>query len=159
MKEIIQYIDELDKNGNYRLADKIENDVKKVYAQAMQTIPGQGNQMLNPNFAFILNQLLMKEQAKMTQKKETDTLSPAKNTDINTLRKQVNKIIADGIISQKKMKNFETSLGALPGLEGKVGKVSEMNDEFNTKITDNSNKIQNNTEDIALIKEQVDTLE
>ena len=101
----------------------------------------------------------MKEQAKMTQKKETDTLSPAKNTDINTLRKQVNKIIADGIISQKKMKNFETSLGALPGLEGKVGKVSEMNDEFNTKITDNSNKIQNNTEDIALIKEQVDTLE
>ena len=57
------------------------------------------------------------------------------------------------------MKNLETNLGALPGLEGKVGKVSEMNDEFNTKITDNSNKIQNNTEDIALIKEQVDTLE
>jgi len=157
--KIFDYIDKLDKSGNYRLADKLENEVRKIYAQAVQQTPGmQSNHMLNPNFAFILNQLLMKEQAKMTNKnKETDTLSPTKNTDINTLRKQVNKIISDGNITSKKIKTIENDLGALPALEGKVGKASEMNDEFTAKINDNTNKIADNTFDIEMLQDSVET--
>lgn len=159
--KIFEYIKELDESGNYRLADKIENEVRKIYAQAIQQTPGmQSNHMLNPNFAFILNQLLMKEQSKMTNKnKETDTLSPTKNTDINTLRKQVNKIISDGNITSKKIKTLENNLGALPSLEGKLGKATELTDEFDNKITDNTNKISENTQDIQLLQDTIDTLE
>ena len=92
------------------------------------------------------------------QDEETDTLSPAKNTDINTLRKQVNKIISDGNITSKKIKTIEDDLGALPALEGKVGEASEMNDLFNTKITDNSNNISQNTEDIMALQDTVESL-
>ena len=159
MIEIIEYIYKLDKSGNYKLADELENKVRKVYAQAVKQTPGQGNHMLDPNFAFILNQLLMKEQSKMTSKKpDTDTLSPTKNTDVATLRKQVNKIISDGIIQQKKIKTIENDLGALPSIEGKIGKVSELTDQFNTDINKNTSDIANNTEDIMLLQESVDTL-
>ena len=159
MIEIIEYIYKLDRSGNYKLADELENKVRKVYAQAIKQTPGQGNHMLDPNFAFILNQLLMKEQSKITNKKpETDTLSPTKNNDVATLRKQVNKIISDGIIQQKKIKTIENDLGALPSVEGKIGKVSELSDQFNTEITNNTNNIANNTEDIMLLQESVDTL-
>ena len=159
MIEIIEYIYKLDRSGNYRLADELENKVRKVYAQAVKQTPGQGNHMLDPNFAFILNQLLMKEQSKMTSKKpDTDTLSPTKNTDVATLRKQVNKIISDGIIQQKKIKTIENDLGALPSIEGKIGNVSELTDQFNTDITNNTNDIANNTEDIMSLQESVDTL-
>ena len=159
--KIFEYINQLDKIGNYRLADKIENEVRKIYAQAVQQTPGmQSNHMLNPNFAFILNQLLMKEQSKMTQKKdETDTLSPTKSTDINTLRKQVNKIISDGNITSKKIKTIENDLGALPSIEGKVGKATEIADELSTKTTDNTGKIVENTQDIELLQDAVNNIE
>lgn len=159
--KIFEYINQLDKIGNYRLADKIENEVRKIYAQAIQQTPGmQSNHMLNPNFAFILNQLLMKEQSKMTQKKdETDTLSPTKSTDINTLRKQVNKIISDGNITSKKIKTIENDLGALPSIEGKVGKATEIADELSTKTTDNTGKIVENTQDIELLQDAVNNIE
>jgi hypothetical protein len=168
MIEIFEYINKLDESGNYRLADKLDNEVRKIYAQAVIQSPAtsrqspgmQENHALNPNFAFILNQLLMKEQLKMNNKeKNTDTLSPTKNTDVATLRKQVNKIISDGIIQQKKIKGIESDLGALPSIEGKVGKVSELTDQFNTEITNNTNQIANNTEDIMMLQESVDTLE
>ena len=159
--KIFEYIKKLDESGNYRLADKLDNEIRKIYAQAIQQTPGmQSNHMLNPNFAFILNQLLMKEQSKMTQKKdETDTLSPTKSTDINTLRKQVNKIISDGNITSKKIKTIENDLGALPSIEGKVGKATEIADELSTKTTDNTGKIVENTQDIELLQDAVNNIE
>jgi hypothetical protein len=165
--KIFEYINQLDKCGNYRLADKIENEVRKIYAQAIMQSPltsrqspgMQENHALNPNFAFILNQLLMKEQAKITQKKdETETLSPNKSTDINTLRKQVNKIISDGNITSKKIKTIENDLGALPALEGKVGQASEQFDELSTNVTDNTFNISENSKNIQVIQETLDTL-
>ena len=167
MIEIFEFINKLDESGNYRLADKLDNEVRKIYAQAVYQSPAtsrqspgmQENHALNPNFAFILNQLLMKEQLKMNKKDtETNTLSPKKDTDINTLRKQVNKIISDGVIQQKKIKGIENDLGALPSIEGKVGKVSELADQFDTDITKNTNDIAENTEDINSLLETVDTL-
>jgi len=147
MIEIFEYIKKLDESGNYRLADKLDNEVRKVYAQAVMQSPGmQENHALNPNFAFILNQMLMKEQAKQSNEKETDTLSPQKDSDVNTIRKQVNKIISDTIMQNKKIKNLESDLGALPGLEGKIGKFSELND------------IADNTEDIMNLQDTVDSL-
>jgi hypothetical protein len=167
MIEIFEYIKKLDESGNYRLADKLDNEVRKVYAQALMQSPKtpmqspgmQENHALDPNFAFILNQMLMKEQAKQSNEKETDTLSPQKDSDVNTIRKQVNKIISDGIIQNKKIKTIENDLGALPALEGKVGEASEMNDSFNTKITDNSNNIAENTNDIMMLQDTVSNLE
>jgi hypothetical protein len=165
--KIFEYINQLDKCGNYRLADKIENEVRKIYAQAIMQSPltsrqspgMQENHALNPNFAYILNKLLMKEQAKITQKKdETETLSPNKSTDINTLRKQVNKIISDGNITSKKIKTIENDLGALPALEGKVGQASEQFDELSTNVTDNTFNISENSKNIQVIQETLDTL-
>ena len=150
MIEILEHIKKLDESGNYRLADKLDNEVRKIYAQTLNQLPG-----VSGYTGFVLNQLV---QNKMKpQDEETDTLSPAKNTDINTLRKQVNKIISDGNITSKKIKTIENDLGALPALEGKVGEASEMNDLFNTKITDNSNNISQNTEDISNLKDNVNT--
>ena len=83
MKEIFQYIDELDKSGNYRLADKIENDVKKVYAQALTS------SQFPPGYAdFVLKQMVLKQISQ--PKKDTDTLSPTKNPDIATMQKKLN---------------------------------------------------------------------
>lgn len=159
MIEILEHIKKLDESGNYRLADKLDNEVRKIYAQAVMQSPGmQENHALNPNFAFILNQMLMKEQAKQSNVKETDTLSPQKDSDVNTIRKQVNKIISDTIMQNKKIKGLENDLGALPGLEGKIGEVSELSNQFNTKITDNSNNINDNTEDIMTLQDTVDSL-
>jgi hypothetical protein len=166
MIEIFEYIKKLDESGNYRLADKLDNEVRKVYAQALMQSPKttmqspgmQENHALNPNFAFILNQMLMKEQAKKSNEKETDTLSPQKDSDVNTIRKQVNKIISDTIMQNKKIKGLENDLGALPGLEGKIGKVSELSDDFNTRITNNTNDIADNTDDIMTLQDSVDSL-
>jgi hypothetical protein len=151
MIEILEYIKKLDESGNYRLADKLDNEVRKVYAQALNQAPG-----ISGYAGFVLNQLV---QNKIKPKDDdTDTLSPQKDSDINTLRKQVNKIISDGNITSKKIKTIESDLGALPSLEGKVGQASEMNDSFNTKITNNTNDINDNTEDIMMLQDSVDTL-
>ena len=152
MIEILEYIKKLDESGNYRLADKLDNEVRKIYAQALGQVPG-----VSGYTGFVLNQLVQNKIK--PQEKDTDTLSPAKNTDINTLRKQVNKIISDGNITSKKIKTIENDLGALPSLEGKVGQATEMNDSFNTKITDNTSKIQENTDDIMMLQDSADTLE
>ena len=150
MIEILEHIKKLDESGNYRLADKLDNEVRKIYAQTLNQLPG-----VSGYTGFVLNQLVQNKIK--PEDEETDTLSPAKNTDINTLRKQVNKIISDGNITSKKIKTIENDLGALPALEGKVGEASEMNDLFNTKITDNSNNISQNTEDINNLKDTVNT--
>ena len=151
MIEILEYIKKLDESGNYRLADKLDNEVRKVYAQALNQAPG-----ISGYAGFVLNQLV---QNKIKPKDDdTDTLSPQKDSDINTLRKQVNKIISDGNITSKKIKTIESDLGALPSLEGKVGQATEMNDSFNTKITNNTNDINDNTEDIMMLQDSVDTL-
>jgi predicted transcriptional regulator len=106
---------------------------------------------------FVLNQLVQNKIK--PENKDTDTLSPQKDSDVNTIRKQVNKIISDGIIQNKKIKTIENDLGALPALEGKVGQASEMNDSFNTKITDMSNNIAQNTDDIIVLEDTVNNLE
>jgi hypothetical protein len=152
MIEILEYIKKLDESGNYRLADKLDNEVRKIYAQAVNQLPG-----ISGYAGFVLNQLVQNKIK--PENEDTDTLSPQKDSDVNTLRKQVNKIISDGIIQNKKIKTIENDLGALPALEGKVGEASEMNDSFNTKITDNSNNIAENTNDIMMLQDTVSNLE
>ena len=158
--KIFEYIKKLDESGNYRLADKIENEIRKVYAQAIRQTPGmQANHMLNPNFAFILNQLLMKEQAKITNKnKETDTLSPTKNTDVTTLRKQVNNILSNQTIDRKKLNELENNFGAVGQLDSKIGALSETNDSQDKNITDNTTGINKNSEQIMQLEESIQTL-
>ena len=152
MIEILEYIKKLDESGNYRLADKLDNEVRKVYAQAVNQVPG-----ISGYAGFVLNQLVQNKIK--PENEDTDTLSPQKDSDVNTLRKQVNKIISDGIIQNKKIKTIENDLGALPALEGKLGQASEMNDSFNTKITDMSNNIAQNTDDIIVLEDTVNNLE
>jgi hypothetical protein len=152
MIEILEYIKKLDESGNYRLVDKLDSEVRKIYAQTLGQLPG-----VSGYTGFVLNQLVQNKIK--PENEDTDTLSPAKNTDINTLRKQVNKIISDGNITSKKIKTIEDDLGALPALEGKVGQASEMNDSFNTKITNNTNDINDNTQGIMTLQETVNNLE
>ena len=151
MIEILEHIKKLDENGNYRLADKLDNEVRKIYSQTLNQLPG-----VSGYTGFVLNQLV---QNKMKpEDEETDTLSPQKNSDVNTIRKQVNKIISDTIMQNKKIKDLETGLGTLPGLEGKIGEVSELNNQFNTKINDNTINIDETKEDVMTLQDSVDSL-
>ena len=151
MIEIFEYIKKLDESGNYRLADKLDNEVRKIYSQTLNQLPG-----VSGYTGFVLNQLV---QNKMKpEDEETDTLSPQKNSDVNTIRKQVNKIISDTIMQNKKIKDLETGLGTLPGLEGKIGEVSELNNQFNTKINDNTINIDETKEDVMTLQDSVDSL-
>lgn len=151
MIEILEHIKKLDESGNYRLADKLDNEVRKIYSQTLNQLPG-----VSGYTGFVLNQLV---QNKMKpEDEETDTLSPQKDSDVNTIRKQVNKIISDTIMQNKKIKGLENNLDALPGLEGKIGEVSELSDDFNTRITNNTNDIADNTEDIMTLQDSVDSL-
>ncbi len=155
MIKIFEYIDKLDKSGNFRLADKLDNEIRKIYAQAvMQTPAMQGeNQFSSPYFAFKLNELLTQKEPE-----DTDTLSPTKNNDVATIRKQLNKLISDGNITSKKIKTIENDLGALPALEGKAGKASEQIEELSTNVTDNTFNISENSQDIQVIQDTLDTL-
>jgi hypothetical protein len=151
MIEIFEYIKKLDESGNYRLADKLDNEVRKIYSQTLNQLPG-----VSGYTGFVLNQLV---QNKMKpEDEETDTLSPQKDSDVNTIRKQVNKIISDTIMQNKKIKDLETGLGTLPGLEGKIGEVSELNNQFNTKINDNTINIDETKEDVMTLQDSVDSL-
>jgi len=164
--KIFEYIKKLDESGNYRLADKLDNEIRKIYAQAIiqspltsRQSPGmQENHALNPNFAFLLNQLLMKEQAKMTNKnKETDTLSPTKKYDPATTMKQLNNLSAQVANLQRDNKKSKANQDTLPVLEGKIGKTSDQIDELGTKITNNTIDIADNTFDIELLNENIST--
>jgi hypothetical protein len=151
MIEILEHIKKLDDSGNYRLADKLDNEVRKIYAQALNQLPG-----VSGYTGFVLNQLV---QNKMKPKDDdTDTLSPTKNTDATTLNKQMNNLIAQMANLQRDNKKFKANQDTLPSLEGKIGKVSELSDNFNTKITNNTNDINENTEDIMMLQDSVDTL-
>lgn len=151
MIEILEHIKKLDESGNYRLADKLDNEVRKIYSQTLNQLPG-----VSGYTGFVLNQLV---QNKMKpEDEETDTLSPQKDSDVNTIRKQVNKIISDTIMQNKKIKGLENDLGALPGLEGKIGEVSELSNQFNTKINDNTIKIDETKDGLMTLQDTVDSL-
>ena len=151
MIEILEHIKKLDDSGNYRLADKLDNEVRKIYAQTLGQTPAI------PNYSdFLLKQMI---QNQMTPKKDTDTLSPTKNTDLSTLKKQMNNHAGQLANLQRDTKKLKTNQDLLPGLEGKVGKVSELADQFNTDITNNTNDISDNTDDIKFLLETNETPE
>jgi hypothetical protein len=159
MIKIFDYIDKLDESGNYRLADKLENEVRKIYAQAIQQTPGmQPNHMLNPNFAFILNQLLLKEQAKMTKKQDTDTLSPTKNPDLATIQKKINDLTSKFLPVPNQIKKLNQNYDMIPNLASMIGNQTEKIDEESSSITKNSNDIYKNTEDITMLENSIQTL-
>jgi uncharacterized coiled-coil DUF342 family protein len=147
--KLFEFIKNLDESGNYRLADKIDNELRKIYAQTL-------NQPQNTYTDFLVKQMI---QNQMKPKKETDTLSPTKNTDVATIRKQLNKVISDITSNQKKVKNLENSLGAIPSLESKIGNFDEQTENLSSKINDNTNTISENTQDINTIYETIDNLE
>jgi len=152
MIEILEHIKKLDESGNYRLADKLDNEVKKIYAQTLGQTPG-----VSGYTGFVLNQMVQNKIK--PEEKDTDTLSPAKNTDLVTLKKQMNNHAGQLANLQRDTKKLKTNQDLLPGLEGKVGKVSELADQFNTDISNNTNDIADNTDDIMMLQDTIDTLE
>ena len=148
MIEIFEYINKLDESGNYRLADKLDNEVRKIYAQTLGQMPG-----LSGYTGFILNQMV---QNKIKPKeKDTDTLSPTKKTDATTLNKQMNNLIAQMANLQRDNKKFKANQNTLPNLEGKIGKFSELSDDFNTKITNHTNEITDITQDVKMLQDSI----
>ena len=56
MIEILEHIKKLDESGNYRLADKLDNEVRKIYAQILGQVPG-----VSGYTGFVLNQMVQKK--------------------------------------------------------------------------------------------------
>ena len=141
MKEIFQYIDELDKSGNYRLADKIENDVKKVYAQALTS------SQFPPGYAdFVLKQMVLKQISQ--PKKDTDTLSPTKNPDIATMQKKLNDLTSKFLPVPNQIKKLNQNYDMIPNLASMVGNQSEKIDEESGLLTDHTNRSEEHTSEL-----------
>jgi len=163
--KIFEFINMLDETGNYRLADKIDNEVRKVYAQAIMQSPGtsrqapgmQENHALNPNFAFILNKILMDAQANMN-KKDTDTLTPSKTPDISSMQKKLNALTSNYGSIQKDVKKLNQNYDMIPNLSSMIGNNSEKIDQASNILTTNSNEINDINQDIDVLYESIESL-
>lgn len=156
--KIFDFINKLDELGNYRLADKIDNEVRKVYAQAFQQTPGiQGNNMINPDFGFILNKILMDAQANMN-KKDTDTLTPTKTPDLTSIQKKLNALTSNYGSIQKDVKKLNQNYDMIPNLSSMIGNNSEKIDQASNTLTTNTNEINDINQDIDVLYEAVESL-
>ncbi len=71
--KLFEFIKKLDESGNYRLADKIDNELRIIHAQTLAQMPQP-----DPFKNFLLTQMLQKQ---MQPKKETENNQYAEMSD------------------------------------------------------------------------------
>ena len=149
--KIFEYIKKLDESGNYRMADKLDNEIRKIYAQVSMgaSIP--------PNYAdFVLKQMVLK-QISQPKQKDTDTLSPTKNNDINIIRKQLNNALTEQIALKKQLNTLKNDFGVVGSLDSQIGALNETNESQDKNITDNTTGINEISGKVSLLEESIQT--
>jgi len=141
MKDIFKYINKLDKQGLYKLADKLDNELRTVCAMG---------KAVDPNYQkYLQNRMMLNESNEVQLRSDTDTLSPEEyNKDQITQRKKEND--AQGRLStlERKLKNNQPSVDLIPG-------IVDLNKNQSDLLDTSSNDIMNINNAVKTIQENM----
>jgi hypothetical protein len=141
MKDIFKYINKLDKQGLYKLADKLDNELRTVCAMGTD---------VDPNYQqYLQNRMMLNESKEVQLRSDTDTLSPEEyNKDQITQRKKEND--AQGRLStlERKLKNNQPSVDLIPG-------IVDLNKNQSDLLDTSSNDIMNINNAVKTIQENM----
>jgi hypothetical protein len=141
MKDIFKYINKLDKQGLYKLADKLDNELRTVCAMGTA---------VDPNYQqYLQNRMMLNESKEVQLRSDTDTLSPEEyNKDQITQRKKEND--AQGRLStlERKLKNNQPSVDLIPG-------IVDLNKNQSDLLDTSSNDIMNINNEVKTIQENM----
>jgi hypothetical protein len=141
MKDIFKYINKLDKQGLYKLADKLDNELRTVCAMGTA---------VDPNYQkYLQDRMMLNESNEVQLRSDTDTLSPEEyNKDQITQRKKEND--AQGRLStlERKLKNNQPSVDLIPG-------IVDLNKNQSDLLDTSSNDIMNINNAVKTIQENM----
>ncbi len=148
MKDIFEYINKLDKNGYYKLADKLEYEIRIICAQMRPM--NNGPVVNDPAYmSYLQNRMMLNESKEVQLRPDTDTLSPETyNRDqIIEMKKNNDR---DGRLStiERKLKNNQPSVDLIPGLV-------DVNKSQTDLLDQNSNDIMNINNSLKPIQEKM----
>jgi hypothetical protein len=147
MKDIFKYINKLDKQGLYKLADKLDNELKTVCAMGTA---------VDPNYQqYLQNRMMLNESKEVQLRSDTDTLSPEEyNKDQITQRKKEND--AQGRLStlERKLKNNQPSVDLIPGIVDLNKNQSDLLDTSSTDIMNINNTVKTIQENMNVSTKQ-----
>lgn len=141
MKDIFKYINKLDKQGLYKLADKLDNELRIVCAMGTA---------VDPNYQqYLQNRMMLNESKEVQLRSDTDTLSPEEyNKDQIIQRKKEND--AQGRLNtlERKLKNNQPSVDLIPG-------IVDLNKNQSDLLDTSSNDIMNINNAVKTIQENM----
>lgn len=141
MKDIFKYINKLDKQGLYKLADKLDNELRIVCAMGTA---------VDPNYQqYLQNRMMLNESKEVQLRSDTDTLSPEEyNKDQIIQRKKEND--AQGRLNtlERKLKNNQPSVDLIPG-------IVDLNKSQSDLLDTSSNDIMNINNAVKTIQENM----
>ena len=141
MKDIFKYINKLDKQGLYKLADKLDNELRTVCAMGTA---------VDPNYQqYLQNRMMLNESKEVQLRSDTDTLSPEEyNKDQIIQRKKEND--AQGRLNtlERKLKNNQPSVDLIPG-------IVDLNKNQSDLLDTSSNDIMNINNAVKTIQENM----
>jgi hypothetical protein len=149
MKDIFEYINKLDKNGYYKLADKLENELRIVCAQGLYG-PAVGPASNDPAYRnYLQNRMMLNESREVQLRPDTDTLSPETYNRDQVLEMKKNND-RDGRLSiiERKLKSNQPSVDLIPGLV-------DMNKSQTDMLDENSNDIMNINNSFKTLQEKM----
>ena len=141
MNDIFKYINKLDKQGLYKLADKLDNELRTVCAMGTA---------VDPNYQqYLQNRMMLNESKEVQLRSDTDTLSPEEyNKDQIIQRKKEND--AQGRLNtlERKLKNNQPSVDLIPG-------IVDLNKNQSDLLDTSSNDIMNINNAVKTIQENM----
>lgn len=147
MKDIFKYINKLDKQGLYKLADKLDNELRTVCAMGTA---------VDPNYQqYLQNRMMLNESKEVQLRSDTDTLSPEEyNKDQITQRKKEND--AQGRLStlERKLKNNQPSVDLIPGIVDSNKNQSDLLDTSSNDIMNINNAVKTIQENMNVSTKQ-----
>lgn len=141
MKDIFKYINKLDKQGLYKLADKLDNELRTVCAMGTAVDPKYQQ--------YLQNRMMLNESKEVQLRSDTDTLSPEEyNKDQIIQRKKEND--AQGRLNtlERKLKNNQPSVDLIPG-------IVDLNKNQSDLLDTSSNDIMNINNAVKTIQENM----
>jgi hypothetical protein len=139
MKDIFEYINKLDKNGYYKLADKLEYEIRITCAQMRPM--SNGPAVNDPAYMnYLQNRMMVNESKEVQLRPDTDTLSPETYNRDQVLEMKKNND-RDGRLStiERKLKSNQPSVDLIPGLVDVNKSQTDMLDESSNDIMNINN--------------------
>ena len=147
MKDIFEYINKLDKKGLYKLADKLDHELKIVCAMGTAIDPAYQN--------YLQNRMMLNESKEVQLRPDTDTLSPQEyNKDQIIERKKENDTQARINTLERKLKNNQPSVDLIPGIVDLNKNQSDLLDTSSNDIMNINNSVKSIQENLNINAKQ-----